>query len=103
MDKNDVINSLSIIISKKKIIISDKDLSKYNKDWRGFYNFKSICAIFPKSPKEISKILNFCFINNIKVVPQSGNTSLAGASIPSKNNSVIFSRHTVFTWNCDIS
>ena len=86
MDKNDVINGLSSIISKKKIIISDKDLSKYNKDWRGFYNFKSICAIFPKSPKEISKILNFCFINNIKVVPQSGNTSLTGASVPSKNN-----------------
>ena len=86
MDKNDVINGLSSIISKKKIIINDKELSKYNIDWRGFYNFKSICAIFPKSPKEISKILNFCFINNIKVVPQSGNTSLTGASVPSKNN-----------------
>jgi len=86
MDKNDIINGLSSIISKKKIIINDKELSKYNIDWRGFYNFKSICVIFPKSAKEISKILNFCFKNNIKVVPQSGNTSLTGASVPSKNN-----------------
>lgn len=61
-------------------------MSKYNKDWRGFYDFKSICAIFPKKPKEISKILNFCFINNIMVVPQNGNTSLTGVSVPSKNN-----------------
>ena len=40
MDKNDIINGLSSIISKKKIIINDKELSKYNIDWRGFYNFK---------------------------------------------------------------
>lgn len=86
MNKNDIINGLSSVISKKKIIINEKELSKYNIDWRGFYNFKSICVIFPKSAKEISKILNFCFINNIKVVPQSGNTSLTGASVPSKNN-----------------
>jgi len=86
MDKKDIISKLSSIISKKRIIINKKELSKYNKDWRGFYNFKSICAVFPKSTNEISKILNFCFKNNIKVVPQSGNTSLTGASVPSKNN-----------------
>ena len=86
MDKKDILKGISNIISKKKIIISEKELSKYNKDWRGFYNFKSICVIFPQSTKEISTILNFCFLNNIKVVPQSGNTSLTGASVPSKNN-----------------
>ena len=86
MNKNSIIKGLINIISKKKIIIGKKELTKYNKDWRGFYNFKSICAVFPKSSKEISKILNFCFTNNIKVVPQSGNTSLTGASVPSKNN-----------------
>ena len=86
MDKKFIIKGLINIISKKQIIIDDKELSKYNKDWRGFYSFKSICAVFPKSANEISKILNFCFINNIKVVPQSGNTSLTGASVPSKNN-----------------
>jgi len=86
MDKKTIITGLINIISKNKIIIDDKELSKYNKDWRGFYNFKSICAVFPKSTNEISKILNFCFTNNIKVVPQSGNTSLTGASVPSKNN-----------------
>ena len=86
MDKKNIIAGLSNIISTKKIIIDDKELFKYNKDWRGFYNFKSICVVFPESTREISKILNFCFINNVKVVPQSGNTSLTGASVPSKND-----------------
>ena len=85
MHKNKIINSLLKIIPKKDIIANDKELSKYNKDWRGFYNYNSICLVFPNSKKEISKILKFCFDNNIKVVPQSGNTSLTGASVPSQN------------------
>jgi len=86
MDKKAIIRGLINIVSKKKIIIKEKELSKYNNDWRGFYSFKSICVVFPKSANEISKILKFCFTNNIKVVPQGGNTSLTGASVPSKNN-----------------
>ena len=86
MNKKNIINQLSRIVLKKDIIIDDKELSKYNKDWRGFYNFKSICIIFPRTTKQISTALNFCFKNNIKVVPQGGNTSLTGAAVPSKDN-----------------
>ena len=85
MHKDKIISNLLKIIPKKDIITKDIDLSKYNKDWRGFYNYNSICLVFPNSRKEISKILRLCFENNIKVVPQSGNTSLTGASVPSKN------------------
>ena len=86
MNKDQIISSLQKIIPKKDIISNNEELSKYNKDWRGFYNYKSICIVFPNSKIEISKILKLCFSNNIKVVPQAGNTSLTGASVPSKNN-----------------
>jgi FAD/FMN-containing dehydrogenase len=86
MNKDQIISSLQKIIPKKDIISNNEELTKYNKDWRGFYNYKSICIVFPNSKIEISKILKLCFNNNIKVVPQAGNTSLTGASVPSKNN-----------------
>ena len=86
MRKDQIIKNLLRFISKKDILYKNKDLLKYNKDWRGFYNYNSICLVFPNSKIEISKILKLCFDNNIKVVPQSGNTSLTGASVPSKNN-----------------
>ena len=41
MDKKAIIRGLINIVSKKKIIIEEKELSKYNNDWRGFYSFKS--------------------------------------------------------------
>ena len=86
MNKKQIIKNLLDIVSKKNIIFNKDELLKYNKDWRGFYNFSSICLVFPNSKIEISKILKLCFKNNIKVVPQAGNTSLTGASVPSKNN-----------------
>ena len=86
MNKDQIINSLQKIIPKKDIISNNEELSKYNKDWRGLYNYNSICIVFPNSKIEISKILKLCFSNNIKVVPQAGNTSLTGAAVPSKNN-----------------
>jgi len=86
MDKDQIITSLLKIVPKNDIIYDEAELSMYNKDWRGFYNFNSICLVFPNSKNEISKILKLCFNNNIKVVPQAGNTSLTGASVPSKNN-----------------
>ena len=67
------------------MISNYNELSQYNKDWRGFYNYNSICLVFPNSKIQISKILKLCFANDIKVVPQAGNTSLTGASVPSKN------------------
>ena len=85
MKKKILIDNLLKIVNKNCIISNNDDLSKYNKDWRGFYNNKSLCVIFPKTTKQVSKILKFCHKKNIKVVPQSGNTSLTGAAVPSKN------------------
>ena len=67
MNKNQVINNLIKIVSKKNIISNAKELLNYNKDWRGFYNYNSICLVFPKNRNEISKILKLCFKNNINL------------------------------------
>ena len=60
-----------------------------NNDWRGFYNNKSLCVLFPESVNNIKKIVTYCYKKNIKIVPQGGNTSLTGASVPTYNNKEI--------------
>jgi len=86
MNKSLIISKLKNYVKSKNLISKQKDLEKYNKDWRGFYNFNSICAIFPEKLEEIKNILIFCNKNNIKIIPQAGNTSLTGASVPSQDN-----------------
>ena len=43
------------IIGAKNIITNSKHLEKYNRDWRGFYNNKSLGILFPEN-SEIKKI-----------------------------------------------
>ena len=80
---------LKLIVGEKNIITNQNDLEKYNKDWRGFYNNKSLCVIFPENVSILKQIVKYCFAKNIKIVPQAGNTSLTGASVPTYNNKEI--------------
>ena len=80
---------LKLIVGEKNIITNQKNLEKYNKDWRGFYNNKSLCVIFPENINILKQIVEYCFEKNIKIVPQAGNTSLTGASVPTYNNKEI--------------
>ena len=49
MKKEKIIKELEKIVNSKNIIFDENELEIYNKDWRGFYNYKSICVIFPKN------------------------------------------------------
>ena len=79
---NKVFDRLTLIVGEKNILTEHKELTKYSKDWRGFYNNKSLCVVFPINTKTLKEIVIFCFENAIKIVPQGGNTSLTGASVP---------------------
>ncbi|MDB4860862.1 FAD-binding oxidoreductase [Alphaproteobacteria bacterium] len=79
---NKLFDKLTLIVGEKNILTEQKELTKYSKDWRGFYNNKSLCVVFPINTKRLKEIVIFCFENNIKIVPQGGNTSLTGASVP---------------------
>ena len=86
---NKIFDQLTSIVGVKNILTEKKELIKYNKDWRGFYNNKSLCVLFPINTQILKEIAIFCFENNLKIVPQGGNTSLTGASVPTYQNQEI--------------
>ena len=47
INHNKLINKISKIVGIKNTITDSYKLEFHNKDWRGFYNFKSICCVFP--------------------------------------------------------
>jgi len=54
----------------------------YCKDWRGRYSGDALAVVFPSGTQQVSDVVRFCFANSISIVPQGGNTSLCGASVP---------------------
>ena len=51
-------------------------------DWRGRYSGLALAVVQPTSTEQIAEIIKLCAANQISIVPQGGNTSLSGASVP---------------------
>ena len=54
----------------------------YCEDWRGRYSGDALAVVFPANTGQISEVVKLCAAHNIAIVPQGGNTSLCGASVP---------------------
>jgi FAD/FMN-containing dehydrogenase len=54
----------------------------YYKDWRGRYACEGIAVVFPSDTQQVSAVVKLCATNKISIVPQGGNTSLCGGSVP---------------------
>ena len=61
-------------------------ISNNSIDWRK--NFKGIASIviFPKSVEKLVNVIKKCNEKKISVIPQGGNTSLVGGSVPLENS-----------------
>ena len=54
----------------------------YCEDWRGRYSGDALAVVFPANTGQISEVVKLCAAQKIAIVPQGGNTSLCGASVP---------------------
>ena len=59
INHNKLINKISKIVGIKNTITDSYKLEFHNKDWRGFYNFKSICCVFPENTKQVQSLLKY--------------------------------------------
>ena len=84
-----ILPSSSILSTLPPSSSSANDLSTYNVDWMGKYHGNSSVVLKPKSTKEVSDILKWCWEHRLAVVPQGGNTGLVGGSVPLNDEIVI--------------
>ncbi|MDD5385260.1 MAG: FAD-binding oxidoreductase [Gallionella sp.] len=54
----------------------------YCADKRGRYSGNALAVVFPSDTQQVAKIVRLCVANRIAIVPQGGNTSLCGGSVP---------------------
>ncbi len=66
-------------------VLTGAAAAAYCKDWRGRYQGDALAVVFPSDTRQVSAVVKLCAANNIAVVPQGGNTSLCGGSVPLKD------------------
>jgi FAD/FMN-containing dehydrogenase len=76
------------VIPELKAIVGDRGLvdpseaRPYETDWRDNFHGRAAAVVRPANTDEVSRVVKFLAERRIAIVPQGGNTSLCGASVP---------------------
>jgi len=57
-------------------------MAGYLTDWRDLYTGHALCVLRPANVEQLAEAMAYCHAHRIAVVPQGGNTGLAGAAVP---------------------
>ncbi len=79
-------NKENIVLNLKKIsnnvLFENEEITPYETDGLTAYKQKPIAVVLPETTEEVSKVLKYCFENNVKVVPRGAGTGLSGGALP---------------------
>ena len=79
--KADILNLIAVITGVDGVVVGES-ARPYCTDWRGRYTGNALAVVFPSDTGQVAELVKLCATNNIAIVPQGGNTSLCGASVP---------------------
>ena len=63
-------------------VLSQGDLSAWERDWRGRSHGKALAVVRPASTQEVAQVVQACARGGVSIVPQGGNTGLVVGSTP---------------------
>lgn len=64
------------------VLSSPDDMAPYLVDWRGMFRGHADCVIRPKTVDEVATVVRLAQRHGTAIVPQGGNTGLAGGATP---------------------
>lgn len=73
--------TLEKIVGVENILTADA-AADYFTDWRGRYKGNALAVVFPANTQEVAEVIKLCAQHRVAVIPQGGNTSLCGGSVP---------------------
>ena len=84
-----MIETLADIVGAQNVITDAETMHPYLGDWRGRYRGAARCVVRPGTTAEVSAIVRACSAAGVAMLPQGGNTSHCGASIPDKSGKTV--------------
>ncbi|MDP4027367.1 MAG: FAD-binding oxidoreductase [Gallionella sp.] len=77
----DFFNAAAAIVGSEAVLTGGA-AGPYCADKRGRYLGSALAVVFPADTQQVAEIVKLSVANQIAIVPQGGNTSLCGASVP---------------------
>ncbi len=80
------INFFKAIIGQSNVFIDDNLKKTYASDETEDFVFMPSLVLKPSTVEDVSKIMAYCFKNNLKITPQGARTGLSGGALPLQNS-----------------
>ncbi|MBJ6126801.1 FAD-binding oxidoreductase [Microvirga splendida] len=78
----DLLQRLTSLVGPAGLITAGSDLDPYAVDWRKLFPGRPACVVRPSSTEQVAGIVQICREAGVAIVPQGGNTGLAGGAVP---------------------
>ncbi len=81
-DRTTLVQTLAVTIGAQNVLTDPIDTAPYLTDWRKRYTGVALAVVRPTTTEEVAQIVKACVAANTPIVPQGGNTSMVGGSVP---------------------
>lgn len=82
MSAAEMLDRMRAVVGDRAVVTDSADLEPHLTELRGLFRGKTPMLVRPASTEQVSEIVRLCWESGTPIVPQGGNTSLCGASIP---------------------
>lgn len=89
MERSPHADRIADLIGAANVLTDPKDQAPYLTEWRDLYQGVTPMVLRPGTTEEVSAVVTYAYQNDLKIVPQGGNTGLVGGQIPQKSGDEI--------------
>ena len=82
MPDTSFIGRLQDVVGAKGLLLDSVDTEPFLQDWRGLFRGEAVAVVRPACAREVADVVGLCARFGVRVVPQGGNTGLAGGAVP---------------------
>lgn len=87
VNREEFLQALQAVVGRQAVITLASDLESYQEDWRHLFHGQALCVALPRNTEEVAAIVRLCSKAGVAIVPQGGNTGLAGGATPDASGS----------------
>lgn len=78
----DFLTAVKSVLAAHDLLLEPSDMAAYVQDWRHLFHGKALAVCLPRTTLQVSAIVRLCAEHAVAIVPQGGNTGLAGGATP---------------------
>tara|TARA_B100000315_G_scaffold247816_1_gene277042 strand:+ start:3283 stop:4719 length:1437 start_codon:yes stop_codon:yes gene_type:complete len=86
---SNIVTALQSKFDDATVLTDSKDMAKYVTDWPGKLTGKALAVVRPTTTEDVAEVAKLAFETATPIVPQSGNTGVAGGSVPDDSGAAI--------------